>query len=408
VAARIGRVHFFRGTAEEGLGRIESLLNRLDQEDVTPTLATLDAVLAMLTSLTDRGLAVAERAAERARKVGDDTLLLEVDAWRSYGLFSAGRHEEGGQVLEDVLARADAMGAFGTVCRGLGLMGRLYVLRGDFDRSGVYFQREMELAERMGDPEAVAWALNSTGFALFFSGDWERARDYLERAVDMTRSVQSHWSPYPLIDLAKLALAEGKGEEASRLLEEAKAMAERTGDRHQMVHVQTLLAKRDMLEGRPDAALSRLEDSADGPLWMKENVTELLPVLAEVYLALGNVARAEEVARESMRRASERHHCLALVDALRVYGMVVTKGRRWKEAANAFQEAVHLVRRMPYPYAEACTLYEWGLMTTRKGELDEARERLEEAHTIFGRLRAQPYLERAQRALAQLDAIELA
>ena len=49
-------------------------------------------------------------------------------------------------------------------------------------------------------------------------------------------------------------------------------------------------------------------------------------------------------------------HRLALVELVRVRGMVLARRRRWDEAERAFEEAVPIARSLRYPYAEARAL----------------------------------------------------
>jgi tetratricopeptide (TPR) repeat protein len=91
-----------------------------------------------------------------------------------------------------------------------------------------------------------------------------------------------------------------------------------------------------------------------------------------------------------------------LVDLLRVQGVLRSRQGRWEEAEQSFGEAVPLARSMPYPYAEARALYEWGVMLRQAGEPERARARLEEGLAIFRRLGARSYAERTERELAGL------
>jgi hypothetical protein len=91
---------------------------------------------------------------------------------------------------------------------------------------------------------------------------------------------------------------------------------------------------------------------------------------------------------------------LGLVELLRVCGMVLARRRRWDEAERAFAEAVSVARSIRYPYAEACALYEWGLMYVGGPDPHLARERLEEAAEIFRGLGSRPYSDLAQKAIA--------
>jgi tetratricopeptide (TPR) repeat protein len=79
--------------------------------------------------------------------------------------------------------------------------------------------------------------------------------------------------------------------------------------------------------------------------------------------------------------------------------MLLTMREQWDEAAQTFVEAVTLPRSLPYPYAEAQALYEWGRMLAAAGKPTQARKRFGEALTIFQDLGAQPYVERTLQAL---------
>ena len=57
---------------------------------------------------------------------------------------------------------------------------------------------------------------------------------------------------------------------------------------------------------------------------------------------------------------------------------------------------------MPYPYAEARLLHVAGQLHARRGELEDARARLEEAQAIFARLGACADVARTQQALTTL------
>ena len=59
---------------------------------------------------------------------------------------------------------------------------------------------------------------------------------------------------------------------------------------------------------------------------------------------------------EGIEQARAQGHRLALVELLRVRGMVLARRRRWNEAEQAFEEAVSVARSIRYPYAEARSL----------------------------------------------------
>jgi hypothetical protein len=82
--------------------------------------------------------------------------------------------------------------------------------------------------------------------------------------------------------------------------------------------------------------------------------------------------------------------------------MVLATRRSWDEAEHVFEEAVSVARSIRYPYAEARTLYEWGLMHVGGPDTKQGRERLEEAVEIFRRLGSRPYFDLARKEMAGL------
>jgi tetratricopeptide (TPR) repeat protein len=164
-----------------------------------------------------------------------------------------------------------------------------------------------------------------------------------------------------------------------------------------------LLGKLELLEGHAEAARARIESVYGDRRLQWESRTEVLPILGETYLALGDVDKAGEIAAESVALARDHEYMLALVGALDVQGTVRFVQGRWEEAEALFDEAVSLAHPMPYPYGEALVLYHWGLMHLERQDRDRAQDRLAAAQVIFRRLGARPDLERAEQALARLS-----
>jgi hypothetical protein len=110
--------------------------------------------------------------------------------------------------------------------------------------------------------------------------------------------------------------------------------------------------------------------------------------LAWALLEAGAETRAGALAGETLARARAQGERLALVDALRVQGMVLRRQGHTDEAAGVLAEGLALARSLPYPYAEARILAELGMR--------------EEALTIFQRLGAREDVERTKQLLASL------
>jgi tetratricopeptide (TPR) repeat protein len=163
-----------------------------------------------------------------------------------------------------------------------------------------------------------------------------------------------------------------------------------------------LLAELDLLRGDPAAAVLRLEPLLDRPGLREHNVTVLLPTLAWASLESGDVTRAQQLATEAIERMRAEENVRDLPNALRVHGMVLARQGRWEEAERELGEAVSLAHAMPYPYAEAYALAEWGRISGERGELEKARRQVAEALAIFQELGAAKQVDRAGQILSRL------
>lgn len=145
--------------------------------------------------------------------------------------------------------------------------------------------------------------------------------------------------------------------------------------------------------------IARLKPMLEEVAVWHTDLVSVLPILAWAYLESGGLARGEQIAEEAVNRATAQSNALALVDALRVQGMVLTREQRCEAAEVAFDASLSLSRRMPYPCAEARALYESGILIGGQNEPVCTRDRLEQALVIFERLGAQKDSEKTRRAL---------
>jgi tetratricopeptide (TPR) repeat protein len=402
--AQIGRVHRFRGTTDEGVVRLQPVLDSLAWSGPSQGLASLHAALAHLFFAGGRyadSVEAAERASELARTVGDDRILAEAEVGRGSVLFLLGQVEEGLAVLEEALPLAQRVGDLYTANRALSNAGEGYAHLGDLNRARQYIERALEICERTADMGPLPYVLGSLAEVLFYLGDWEGAHARVDRAAATVSSIGTSWfAAYPPLHLGRLYLAEGEWEEAARSLEVGLTAARQSHDLQALTWAECPLAELDLLEGRPEAALARLE-----PLLAEQDVERgrLLPLLAWAHLEMGDIEQAERNVVEAVKAAADQHAHLRLVEARRVQGMILARAKRWQEAERSFAEAVSLARGMSYPYAEARALHEHGRTYLLKGDRELAQKQLEEALVIFRRLGAKKDADRTKQALVSLD-----
>jgi tetratricopeptide (TPR) repeat protein len=281
------------------------------------------------------------------------------------------------------------------------IVAAVQMFRGEFDASKESYDRQLDASERRGDPSIVAISMVFRAGLLFMKGDWSRARADMEQAMTLLRPVGATlWSPYPLIELGRLCLAEGDWPAVASYLQEASTQAERHRDLQALRLASTRLAELDVLEGRADAAIARLVPLLDRPGLEEADVTFFLPVLAWAHLEADDVAQAADAVAQALARMRPENMRAFLVDALRVQAMVAIQQEQWEEAASTLEEGITIAREMPYPYAEARLLHVHGEMHLRKGDPATALERLEAALAIFRRLGARKDVEQVEQKLA--------
>jgi len=401
VTARIGHAHRQRGTPAEGILRVQAMLDTLDAGEPSANLVSLYATLERLLFSGGRygeQLVAAERAEQLAREVGDPGLVAEAEVSRGSALVMVNRIEEGVRVLEAAIPMVEAAGNLDVLQRAENNLGAGYTPMGLLSEAVRHRSRALELAERIGDPALQSFAAATTGRAFIEMGDWKQARSYIERAADLVPTETAIWYySAPGLHLGWLALWEGDWEEARRGLQQSVAIGEHSQDLQVLRQAHGLLAELDILEGHPEAAIARLEPLAgDQKSWTLLHV--FLP-LAWSYLEQGDDLRAEHFLEEASYLTADLP--LFNVEALRITGMLLSRRRQWEEAARVLKESIELARAIPYPYREAQSLFEYGVMLLGKCSPEEARSWLENALSVFQRLGAKKDVERTEQALRQ-------
>jgi tetratricopeptide (TPR) repeat protein len=400
VVAQIGRVHADRGTPGDAIPRVQALVDVLEEEDASPALARIYTAFASLYFASGRYVDQLD-AANRAYELGTmlDDLEIQADAQYSRGvaLSLLGRHDEGREPMERAAALAERIRDYPLLRRALSGLAAWHEAAGDFHRCKIYRERALEAATRTGNPAWIGFALSALAGVLYNLGYWDDAQHFYVRSLeDRAATGTSRFTPYSLCGLGRILLYRGETEEAARLLEEARAIAELSNDLQAMRIVQRDLADFDLLSGYPDVACARLEPLLDRGDDEEEHVTNLLPTFATALVESGQEARAAKILDECIRRAMEQESRAFLLQALTVQGHLEACRRRWDIAVESFEHALGVSQTVSQPFRKAQLLLAYGTMHVQKGDLEPARARLESARAIFQELGARPFLERIQ------------
>jgi tetratricopeptide (TPR) repeat protein len=242
----------------------------------------------------------------------------------------------------------------------------------------------------------------------FHLGDWLRARDDAEQALAIVRPLGTYWiAAAPRVLLGRLCLAEGQWESGQRYLEEGVALAESMRESMNsagtwMALGRVAVAETDLLSGRAYRVIANLEPLMGGLADAARGRLTMLPFLAWAYLDSGDPERAAGLLDDGLADAQSQLDRLDLMELLLVQARVAIRRQRWEAAQSTLESAISLGRAMQSPYAEAKSLYLYGLLQATQGEVEPARGRLEAALTILHRLGERLYGEHVQRILSDL------
>ncbi|MGH2411386.1 MAG: tetratricopeptide repeat protein, partial [Chloroflexota bacterium] len=355
VTAAVGWTRSMLGASPADTVRITALLERLEQENASPSppLAALYLALGRLLFIAghyDASLQASERAAALARAQGDDRNLALAEENRVNLLQMLGRLGDALRVGQEMLPLAEQVGNLDGLWGIHNDLAYIHVLRADFARARRSFDLALTLAEQTGNATWVLFTLAVRSWIAVLAGDWPSAHADLDRAASLSRQADPSWySTYLPTFQGRLSLAEGEWQAAAVSAQEAIGLSERSGDLQALRWAATLMAEIEIREGRPNAARDRLIPLLDRPGLAECDVTMFLPILAWAYLELDQADLAAETAKQAIARARPEDMRLVLVEALWVRVMVALRQERWEEAARSLDEGIALARAIPYP-----------------------------------------------------------
>jgi DNA-binding CsgD family transcriptional regulator len=226
----------------------------------------------------------AREAREAARRFGDADLELCALSQVGAALVEMGRIEEGLALLDEAMAAS--LGGEGqsldTVVYTSSNMITCCSRAAQFRRAAEWIRAADDFTRRYGCPHLYTLCRTHYGSVLFSTGRWAEAEQELAAALAMSSAAEPDLHAEALIRLAELRLAQGRIEEAERLVAGREDHVESAG----------VLGAIHLLRGERGVAAAvverRLREIGEGRL---ESVA-LLELLAEVEIAQGAAAAA--------------------------------------------------------------------------------------------------------------------
>jgi tetratricopeptide (TPR) repeat protein len=394
VIVRLVDAHFRRGTSEDDMARSLGLADSGHGSGATAAFESnrlpLEGVARLLFANPSppRMLAVGRSLTRAGRQTGDQSLQMRGTRVQAAGLIELGRVAEGAALLETTIPRDPVADRDERAVELAVLLSAAYLVMGALDRSQTLSQRMLAGAESTGDEVVAAMHTVILAAVQFVQGDWSRGRDLLRGALERSTAAGPSAMMVRLTGIvAKCLIWDGRREEArSHLeasLERSRSMRIDATERGALVD----LAALDLLEGRPEAALSRTQLLLAGDhSW--EYVVSLFSTVAEAYLQLEDLERARSHARRAMAEARRTECWVTGAHALEIYGLVEARAGDGDAARAAYVEGLQRARNMPFPYGEARLLYACGLLDQQEGDRVSGETKRADALAILDRLGA--------------------
>jgi tetratricopeptide (TPR) repeat protein len=403
-------IHLLRYAPERGrhgdvLPWIESILPRLEDDATSPRkLAFFNAYAYFLVQSLqfEEGLQMAEKAVAMAATLGDEHALARAKVSLGHLLLWHGRAAEAEGVLKPAAEYLEQVGDLPEAMRAASLLAQISWFAGDQPAATAWRERSLWLAHQVGNAAQAVYETCMLGYQHLRLGDMEVAWEVGRRALAEAQKMdQSTMTGSPLGLLATLSLTQGKWDDLDRFACEMISLSDHSDEPWWRRHGERTLALRDLLDERADRALARLEPLLLGTELDMQEQALYLPVLAEAYLQAGNLHQARQVLDTSLALHGRAMRGM-LAETLCVHAKLLLANGELAGAETVLNDLLDLTRSLPYPFVEAQALVACGQLEAMRGSPGAARQRLEEALTIFQRLAAQPFVEQTERVLAQL------
>lgn len=388
VIARIGYLHYQRGTPREGLARIAPTLTEDRPGGSSVQLRLARAANLYQSTRYRESVEVSTSAIGAAESVGDEHGLAGGHLRRGLALRLLGRNEEALADLHTAAATAELCGDRDIVIRALTGVAVLHHYRGELVRADRQFERILRLAEELGDRELLSRAVCNVGASAVYVGRWGDALRRFSQALELAGHGRSPMcGAMALIGRGALWSACGRYDVASDDLTQVIRLGQESDNADIICNASAQLAENDVRAGRPERGVRRLLPLLALQGERSWQMTDALPFLAEAQLAAGDPVAAGETAAEAVACTEHIEHILARTDAFRVQGLAFLRRGDFSAAGESLEEAGALAARVDSPYLHARVSAAHADLSDRRGDCVAATRDRERAEELFTALR---------------------
>jgi class 3 adenylate cyclase/tetratricopeptide (TPR) repeat protein len=395
ISARLGFFEWRTGQLDEAIERMERALDVLRGDEPDEDLARLATDLGRLHFFRGEPEIAAERVG-LGLEVAEALWLPELisEALNTKGILAMwqGRNEESAGLLKHALEVAEENEIPSAALRAHMNLSETLTRRDRYDDAIEHCRSGIALAHRVGDRFSEWQLAGNLLLPLFQTGRWDEA-------MDVARQLPA--GVHPAVGwTVEIAAWRGDVEEARQFLAAVGAL-EGTADVQDRAGFDATHAALFLAEGRYDEALAAAEAAfaARETLGVGgEDQKGGFVRAAEAALALGDLDHADALVRVVEELPPGLMPPYLAAQASRFRARIHAARGETDQVEPGFKRAAGTLRELGAPFWLAVTLLEHGEWLESQGRSDEAVPLLSEARETFDRLRARPWVERADRA----------
>jgi DNA-binding CsgD family transcriptional regulator len=282
---------------------------RIIENEVPQLRGELLGATAYVTDDPAESEALARRAAEIGRANGNSDLELMAMHAVGQALVQQGRTEEGMSLLDEAMAGLvggegrDPLTVAQVSCMTMVVCGSCF----DLERATQWVQSLERFIDQYGCPFLYAECRTYYGRVLFENGDWAAAEVFLTDAISMSQGVFQAPHAFAAGTLAELRLAQGRAEDAARVLRGVEGREEAAA----------AIASMHLQQGEPSAAAAVL----------RRRLAATSPDRLDAAAAIELLGEAEIALRDS-DAAIARARALIALGSVHRCGLIVAHGER--------------------------------------------------------------------------------
>lgn len=298
-------------------------------------------------------------------------------------------------------------------------MGGIYWTRSRFADAIESVEHSLEIYKNLHYHWGMANSLSNLGVLHHSTEKWVQAVEYLEQADRLRREYgDDPERPMNLENLGEVLIDLGEYQEARANLETSREISQRRGLNFAQTYAELGLCRLAIMEGRTEDARGSLENAGlllESIEDANDRVAQYYQLKALIEMQAENYQAARESAELALAVASRGEMPEKKVDALRIMGSVLAKLGQFAEAETYLQQSIELAQQLNDRFVEGKARYELGVLSWDRSQrepangkkyLERAEKSLDAAVRIFETLGAKCDVQRAKNMRLLLPSLE--